>query len=91
MAGASKNLIGKQVRRLRMEANLSQEAFAAKCQRLGWDLSREMLSKIEAGIRRIIDAELVLIADALGCQIQDLIGKVGKTRLLDVARHGRDS
>lgn len=40
MAKSKQNLVGQQVRRLRMEAGLSQEAFSAKLQLVGWDLSR---------------------------------------------------
>lgn len=45
---------------------------AAKIQVAGWDLSRGGLSKIEAQLRRVNDAELLVLARALGCEVQDL-------------------
>jgi len=66
------NLIGPDVRRLRLEAGLSQDELAAKIQLVGWDLSRGGLSKIEARLRRVNDAELVILARVLRCQILEL-------------------
>jgi transcriptional regulator with XRE-family HTH domain len=51
---------------------LSQEALAAKLQLAGWDLSRAGLSKIEAGLRRVNDAELWMLAKVLSCPLSDL-------------------
>ena len=69
---AQQNIISPAVRRIRVEKALTQEAFAARCQLAGWDLSRETLSKIEAGLRRVNDAEVMMLAKVLGCHIQDL-------------------
>ena len=90
MAINSQNLVGPQVRRLRTEAGLSQEAFAAKLQLTGWDLSRGGLSKIEAGLRRVNDAELWVLAKALSCQLTDLYPARPK-RITEVLRQGRGS
>jgi len=68
----NQNLVGAQVRRRRMEAGLSQEAFSAKLQLSGWDLSRGGLSKIEAGLRRVNDAELWVLAKTLGLSVGEL-------------------
>jgi len=96
-----KNLIGSAVRRLRMEQGKTQQAMAEDCEARGWDLSRAGLSKIEAGIRRVNDAELLLLSDILDVDVDVLWGlKSGKTKkergaaataALSVARHGRDS
>lgn len=67
-----KNIVGPEIRRMRVEAGLSQEQLAAKIQVAGWDFSRGGLSKIEARLRRVNDAELLVLARALGCQVQDL-------------------
>lgn len=72
MATNTQNLVGPQVRRLRMTAELSQESLAAKLQLAGWDLSRGGLSKIEAGLRRVNDAEVWLLAKVLACALTDL-------------------
>jgi transcriptional regulator with XRE-family HTH domain len=66
------NLIGPVVRRLRMAAGLSQEALAAKLQVAGWDLTRGGLSKIEARLRRVNDAELLMLAKVLKCGVAEL-------------------
>jgi transcriptional regulator with XRE-family HTH domain len=85
----NQNLIGPQVRRLRMEAGFSQEAFAAKLQVAGWDVSRAGLSKIESRLRRVNDAELYLLAKVLGCELAGLFPDrpVG---IKDVLRQGRE-
>jgi transcriptional regulator with XRE-family HTH domain len=67
------NLIGPQLRRLRMEAGLSQEAFAAKRQRIGWDASRDIVKHIEAGGRRVADVELAVIAAVLKAPFDSLL------------------
>lgn len=53
------------MRKLRLKNGLSQPAFAAKCQRLGWDLSRDTLAKIELQTRWVADFEVVFLAQAL--------------------------
>lgn len=58
-----------------MAAGLSQESFATKLQLSGWDLSRGGLSKIEAQLRRVNDAELYLLAKAFKCEMGDLFPK----------------
>lgn len=60
------NIVGPQVRRLRVQQGLSQPKLAVKCQLRGYDLSREGLSKIEARVRYVTDAEIILLAEALG-------------------------
>lgn len=68
-----KNISGGRVQKFRMAKGLSQEAFAAACQRFGWDISRGTISKIEAGIRCVSDAEIVLLATVLDCSAADLL------------------
>lgn len=89
MPANPQNLVGPQIRRLRVEAGLSQESLAAKLQVAGWDLSRGGLSKIEARLRRVNDAELWLLAKTLSCPLTDLFPSrlSGVTRVL---RQGRD-
>ena len=69
------NIIGKQVSRLRNQLDLSQEQLSAKCQRVGLDISRGTLAKIEAGIRCVSDQEALLLAQALGVGVSDLFPK----------------
>lgn len=75
-----RNIVGEQVRRLRYERKLSQPQLAAKCQRLGWDIGRDTIAKIEAGARWVGDFELVFLARALDVNLNDLFsGRVRKT------------
>jgi len=85
---SSQNIVGPKVRQLRVSQDLSQEQLATRLQVAGWDLSRAGLSKIEAGLRRVTDAELVVLARALGCAPAKLIpDDLG--HLPDVLRQGR--
>ena len=88
MAKKEQNLIGKRVRKLRMDANLSQDAFVARCQREGWDLSRGTFAKIEAGLRRVNDAEVAMVANVLMCSMDDLLGGFPKAAIKRCVRHG---
>ena len=67
-----RNIVGPQVRRLRCGANLSQPALAGLCQRLGWDVGRDAIAKIEGQSRWVADSELVFLARALKCSLVDL-------------------
>ena len=66
------NIVGPQIRKLRYQQGVTQEAFAARCGVLGWDLSRATLSKIEARLRCVTDAELEILAKALKVDIAAL-------------------
>jgi transcriptional regulator with XRE-family HTH domain len=68
-----KNLVGPQVARLRYQAGLSQAEFAAKCQRMGWDISRGIVAGIEGQVRCVTDFEFVQLARALGVPLAGLL------------------
>lgn len=68
----AQNIVGPQIRRFRSEQNLTQEEFAARCGVLGWRLSRGTLAKIEAQVRCVSDAEIVILARALKKHIEQL-------------------
>ena len=70
-----------------MEQGLSQDAFAAKLQVAGWDASRAAVSKIEARLRRVNDAELFIIGKVLKCELSSLFPN-DLSELEDVVRHG---
>ena len=65
-------MVGPQIRKLRYEQGITQEMLAARCARHGWDLSRGTLSKIEAQVRCVTDAELLVLAKALKVSIEKL-------------------
>jgi transcriptional regulator with XRE-family HTH domain len=76
-----KNIVGPQVSRLRGQIGLSQEAFAAKCQRKGWDISRGIVAAIEGQVRCVTDEEFVLLAQILGVSLEALLPKKTKIGL----------
>ena len=66
------NLVGPNVRELRVLKGLTQEALTAKLQVEGWDVSRESLAKLESQFRRVPDCELLFLAKVLGVEIREL-------------------
>jgi transcriptional regulator with XRE-family HTH domain len=79
------NLVGPQVRELRIAKNLTQEALAAKLQVEGWDVSRESLAKLESQFRRVPDCELLFLAKVLAVGVLDLFPKKLDLKKLDPA------
>lgn len=68
----SQNVIGPALHAARRQAELTQDALAARCTRLGWDCSENTVSKIETGERCITDEELVMLCRALRVQLHAL-------------------
>lgn len=66
------NYIGPRIREIRIEKTLSQKDLTAKCNVLGWDISRGTLAKIESKSRRISDIEVLYLSKALGVDIDAL-------------------
>lgn len=77
---ACKNIVGPTVRRLRNAAGMSQPDFAILCQRLGWDVSREVLAQIESQRRYVTDWELTVLARALEVDLEALFASAFKRR-----------
>ncbi|WAC21100.1 helix-turn-helix transcriptional regulator [Luteolibacter sp. SL250] len=88
MAGLKQNLVGDRIRKLRTVEGISQDALAAKCQAAGWDISRGTFAKIEAGLRRVNDAEVVVLAKVLNRDVSDLLGGFSLKKAIEVSRHG---
>jgi len=65
------NLIGPAIGKIRYQRGLTQAMLAARCQRAGWDIGENTISKIEAQIRCVIDTEIVFLAKVLNVKIQD--------------------
>jgi transcriptional regulator with XRE-family HTH domain len=76
------NIIGPKIRVLREAAGLTQEQLSARCQRLGLDITRGTLAKIEAAVRSVSDFEIPFIARALSVRLEQLYpsGLVALTR-----------
>jgi len=78
MPAHPRNLIGPQLRRIRNERGLSQTALAAHCQRKGWDAGRDIIKHIEAQVRAVRDAELIVLSAVLDVNPLDLLPELGK-------------
>ena len=57
--------LGKNIRKLRMEQNLSQEQLAAQLQVWGCDITRSALAKIEVGQRHLYPDEIRALHEIL--------------------------
>jgi len=89
MAARRKNVVGVNVRKRRVAAGLSQDALAARLQAAGWDLSRAGLSKVEAGLRLVIDAEVMVLSRVLRVAPEALFEGASSRVILSVARQGQ--
>ncbi|MBQ6900745.1 MAG: helix-turn-helix transcriptional regulator [Firmicutes bacterium] len=67
-----KNLIGENVRRLRVEKKMSQQILSDKLETLGVYICRGSVSRIEDKSRTVTDIELFGLAQILGVPIDEL-------------------
>ena len=74
-----RNIAGPQIRRLRFQQGLTQQAFAEKCQRMGWDISRDTMAKVENQTRWLADFEVAFLAEALAVPLDLLLPERGPT------------
>jgi len=76
MAKGGLNLIGSRVKSARNAAqpSLTQEELARKLAELGVPIDRAGVAKIETGIRRVLDYELLAFANALNVKVTWLLG-----------------
>ena len=67
-----KNLVGKNIERLRKEKGIKQKDFIAQIQIMGCDMNPTSYSKLEGQIRSATDKEIFVIAKILGVPIETL-------------------
>ncbi len=72
----SLNAIGPLVRKHRTRQELTQQAFATRCNLVGFDIGRETVSQIERGARGVSDLEMMLLAKALKIKVTELVPKI---------------
>lgn len=84
------NVVSAACRRLRTQHGWTQDEMAAKCQLMGWMLSRATLAKIEAGFRHANDAEVALLARVFQTTADELLDRPLEA-LLAAARHSPES
>lgn len=70
--GEKKNLIGGNLKKLRMKSKISQQALSGKLELLGVYVCRGSISRIEDYSRTVTDIELFAIAEVLGVDPKDL-------------------
>lgn len=77
---ARKNIISKRVAEARKRCNpaLTQDALSGRLARLGIQLDRAAVAKIENDLRYVLDYELKALADVLGVKIDWLLGDESK-------------
>ena len=75
------NVVGPQVAQVRQHLGLSQDALAARCARLGWDVSENGITKIETQVRCVTDRELFVLAHALRVKLGELVPPVERRKL----------
>ena len=68
----NKNLVGKNIEKLRKEKGIKQKDFIAKIQIMGCDMNPTSYSKLEGQIRIATDKEIYVIAKILDVPIENL-------------------
>lgn len=68
----NKNLIGGNLKKLRIKSKLSQQELSNKLELLGVYICRGSVSRIEDYSRTVTDIELFAIAEALGVDPKEL-------------------
>lgn len=67
-----KNLVGKNIERLRKEQNIKQKDFIAQIQIMECDMNPTSYSKLEGQIRSATDKEIYVISKILGVPMEKL-------------------
>ncbi len=70
-----KNLISKHLIRLRQERSLSQRDLAHRLQLAGYDIDKNVITRIETNQRFVTDIELQAFCQVLGVNFDDLIDR----------------
>ena len=74
--GEDKNLIGKNLKKLRVKLKISQQELSNKLELLGVYVCRGSISRIEDCSRTVTDIELFAIAKVLDVTIYDLLENI---------------
>jgi len=72
------NIVGQRVVALRKEQKLKQKDLLARLHVRGLNLNQSSLSALEGQRRRVSDRELVVLASALGVEMEALVRKPGE-------------
>lgn len=64
--------IGRNIRRIREKAGMTQDTLAAKLQLRGCDITRSAVAKIEVGQRHLYPDEIILIKEILAAEYDEI-------------------
>ena len=64
------NIVGIKAKAQRESLGWTQEQLVARCNLIGWNISRSTLAKIESKVRRVTDTEIVFLSRALKVKIE---------------------
>lgn len=67
-----RNSVGKMVMKLRVDRDLTQQDLAGRLAAVGWNVSRDIVQRIESGEREVTDIDLRLLAKGLRVPVEDL-------------------
>ena len=70
--GSARNMVGEQIRRLRIEKGLSQQTLSNRLETLAIYICRGSISRIEERKRTVTDIELYGLSRVLGVPINQL-------------------
>ncbi len=71
--GEHKNIIGKQLYKIRREKKVSQTELAARMQVMNVNMDQQMISKIEKNQRQVTDYEFVCFCKSLGVTYAEML------------------
>lgn len=69
-----RNIIGKRIREIRVQKDITQDQLAARLNTQGVSIDRPMVSRIESQTRYLLDYEIKAISIALGIHVEELFG-----------------
>lgn len=70
---SEKNLISERLIELRKEHNLSQRDLSQKLQLAGYDMDRNVITRIETNKKYVTDIELCTLAKVSGISCEELV------------------
>ncbi len=74
--GEYKNIIGKNLIKIRKEKKVSQSELAARMQALNVNIDQQMISKIEKNLRQVTDYEFVCLCICLKVSYNEMLKDV---------------
>lgn len=73
-----KNLISKRLVKLRQEHNMSQRLLSYQLQLRGYDMDKNVITRIETGKRYVTDVELKALSEVFNVSYEYLIDGAGE-------------